>query len=597
MASKKKINEVNYEVLTEQQGRWEIHAHYPKDKKAVAMADAESLEGISTIAAVKVVLEEYNAETGESIETVIYPKPKEPDEPKPAKTIKPAKPAKPAKEKKKTAAPKKTTGEPKKAGGDPKKAPAPVKEMSRSGLFARLAIAIVISFAAAALVTGIAIPFLRDMPLTNQMRTIALFGIFIVIFLGSSIPMITSIMAKSRLEVRPRQAPPAAPQAEPAETPHQTLKDFSLPDAATVQINQESAVGNDGGMTDVADKTTTPEEDTPLSPHALEQQGLAASFLEDSFKNAAIDVDKLDKFNKFGINLYLAGACDELSKKRGLDPRSASQILAETAAKIGYGKVEAEKFAGKYEAYLIDDTRYMHMFQAGHNAMTDQLNEEEGGPPGPGKHLQEALREWNKPKNKNEQKGPMTVMFTDMAGSTNLTQTRGDAVAQQVVRAHNRIIREALKRCFGTEVKHTGDGIMASFFNSSNAVEAAINIQLGAEAHNKNNPEPPLKIKIGINTGEPIAEDDDLFGSTIQLAARIVDKAEADQIFVSEVVRGICAGKDIVFENRGGFHMKGFDDDQILYEVVWNKPDSEAAPGDAPPDSDAPNGAPDGKAS
>ncbi len=567
MASKKRVSEVNYEVLTEQQGRWEIHAHYPKDKKSVAMADAESLEGISTIAAVKVVLEEYDAETGESIETIIYPQPKEPDEPK---HVKATKPAKPAKAKKKNATPKK-------AAGEPKKAPAPVKKMSRAGLFARLAIAVVISFAAAALVTGMAIPFLRDMPLTNQMRTIALFGIFIVIFLGSSIPMITSIMAKSHLEVRPRQAPPP-PQARPGKTPCPASKDDTLPTAAIVQTNLESAVEKDGGAMDVNDKTTPPDDDKPLSPHALKQQELVTSFLEDGFKDAAMDVDKLDTYNKFGINLYLAGACDELSRKRDLDPRSASKILARTAGKIGYGKVEAEKFADKYENYLIDDTRYMHMFQAGRHAMTDRLDEEEGVPPSPGEHLQEALREWNKPKDKDEQKGPMTVMFTDMVGSTNLTQTRGDAVAQQVVRAHNRIIREALKRCSGTEVKHTGDGIMASFSNSSNAVEAAIDIQIGAEVHNQNNLELPLKIKIGINTGEPIAEDDDLFGSTIQLAARIVDKARADQIFVSEVVRGICVGKDLTFENRGGFHMKGFDDDQVLYEVVWNKPDRKAAP-------------------
>ncbi|HEC90513.1 MAG TPA: adenylate/guanylate cyclase domain-containing protein, partial [Alphaproteobacteria bacterium] len=542
MAPKKRDSEVNYEVLTEQQGRWEIHAHYPKDKKAIAMADAESLEGISTIAAVKVVLEEYDAKTGESIETVIYPKPKEPDQPKHIKVVKSKKAVKLSKAAK-SAKTKKNNAAPKKAAGEPRTAPASRKKTSRAGLFARLVIAIVISFAAAALVTGMAIPFLRDMPLTSQMQTTALFATFIVVFLGSSIPMITSIMAKSRLEVRPRQAPPAPPQAGPAEAPRQVLKDDFLPAAETVQTDPEPAVEKGAGMMDVKDGITPPDDDTPLSPHALKQQELVASFLEDGLRDAAIDVDKLDTFNKFGINLYLAGACDEICKKRHLDHRSASQILAGATGKIGYGKVEAEKFAEKYENYLIDDTRYMHMFQAGHNAMTDQLDEKKGTPPGPGKHLQEALLEWNKPKDKDERKGPITIMFTDMGGSTKPAKTRGDAVARQIVRAHNHIVREALKRCSGTEVKHTGDGIMASFTNSSNAVEAAIDIQTGAAFHNRDSPEPPLKIKIGINTGEPIAEDDDIFGSTIQLAAHIVDKAGADQIFVSEVVHGICAGR------------------------------------------------------
>jgi len=68
-----------------------------------------------------------------------------------------------------------------------------------------------------------------------------------------------------------------------------------------------------------------------------------------------------------------------------------------------------------------------------------------------------------------------------------------------------------------------------------------------------------------------------LFGTTVQMAARIVDKAQADQIFVSEIVRGICAGKPIRFNNRGAFEMKGFDGGVVLYEVVWQT-EAAAAP-------------------
>ena len=74
-----------------------------------------------------------------------------------------------------------------------------------------------------------------------------------------------------------------------------------------------------------------------------------------------------------------------------------------------------------------------------------------------------------------------------------------------------------------------------------------------------------------ISLAVPGFSDNDLFGTTVQLSARIVDKAKADQIFVSEIVRGICAGKNYKFINRGGFPMKGFGDDVILYEVVWNE--------------------------
>ena len=79
-----------------------------------------------------------------------------------------------------------------------------------------------------------------------------------------------------------------------------------------------------------------------------------------------------------------------------------------------------------------------------------------------------------------------------------------------------------------------------------------------------------LNIKIGLNAGEPISEDNDLFGSTVQMSARIVDKAKGDQILVSENVQSICAGKNINFINRGQFSMKGFSEPTTIYEVDWH---------------------------
>ena len=142
-----------------------------------------------------------------------------------------------------------------------------------------------------------------------------------------------------------------------------------------------------------------------------------------------------------------------------------------------------------------------------------------------------------------------------------MTQAMGDAGAQKVVRIHNRVVREALSANAGKEVKHTGDGIMASFNKTSDGVDASIQMQRETALHNINNPDLPLHMKIGLNAGEPIAEDNDLFGTTVQLSARIVDKASADEIFVSEIVRGICSGKNFEFTNRGGYPMKGFGDD------------------------------------
>ncbi len=302
-------------------------------------------------------------------------------------------------------------------------------------------------------------------------------------------------------------------------------------------------------------------------------------FLGEALKRA--DLKSMDNFNKFGVNLFLAGSCEALSKEHKLDESTTAQVLSEIVQVVGFKKEHAESFSGKYQEYLLADPRYMQMFQAGRNSMNTYSSGDESGID----TLKGALEDWNKPKPKEDTTGPVTVMFTDMVGSTALTQTKGDAVAQRVVRAHNRITREALTDYAGKEVKHTGDGIMASFTSTSSGVEAAIKIQRQVEVHNKANPDLPVHLKIGINAGEPIAEDDDLFGTTVQLAARIVDKAQSEQIFVSEIVRGICAGKSLKFTSRGEYDMKGFGEAMNLFEVVWRHEEDQA---EAPAEAETP---------
>jgi len=559
MSENNKDDGISYEVLTEQGGRWELHARYPLSKKATAIADAESLEGISTITSVKVVRDEYDPEKGESVETIVYPKPKAP--PEPVKASKPAKAAKKKKAKPKAAAKPAKEQKPKE----------PRKRTSRAGIFLKLILATVISIAAGALVTGIAIPFLRDLPISNQARTIALFGTFIAVFLGCAISMITSIMSRARLDTPRRRRAEAlavqAPQSIPGagDSLRTGGRDDQLSAAAVASMNFDSAIEKGVKLKRGSYKVEKPKKSKPLAPKAKKQKETITTFLNEAFEEAGMAPEKLDKFNKFGVSLYLAGSMEGLGEDEQVDLRSSSQVLSECLQSIGYGRAEADKFADRYESYLMEDSRYMQMFQAGRNAIGVHVNDEESA----GGRFKSAMGEWNSGKDKEDKSGTVTVLFTDMVGSTSLTQTKGDEVAQKVVRAHNRFVRDALKNFDGKEIKHTGDGIMASFSNTSNSVKASIAIQNDTEAHNKSNPDLPLKIKIGINAGEPIAEDDDLFGTTVQLAARIVDKAQADQIFVSQAVFGICAGKDINFTSRGGYAMKGFDDDQVLYEVIW----------------------------
>ena len=158
----------------------------------------------------------------------------------------------------------------------------------------------------------------------------------------------------------------------------------------------------------------------------------------------------------------------------------------------------------------------------------------------------------------------ITVMFTDIADSTALTGRLGDQAAQQLVRAHNQLVRDALETHRGHEVKHLGDGIMAWFRSASAALHAAAMIQRTAQAENQHERErdadaPSLEIRIGLNAGEPILEDEDLYGAVVQIAARTCAAAEPGQILVTPVVRQLAAGKSFAFTDAGERELKGID--------------------------------------
>jgi class 3 adenylate cyclase len=165
----------------------------------------------------------------------------------------------------------------------------------------------------------------------------------------------------------------------------------------------------------------------------------------------------------------------------------------------------------------------------------------------------------------------VTILFTDMEGSTSLTQRLGDAKAQEVVRTHNRIVRDGLKTHSGSEIKHTGDGIMASFASASRALECSIDIQRALAQHNESNPDMPIGVRIGLNAGEPVAEEEDLFGTAVQLASRICAQAEPGEILAPIVVRELAAGKGFLLADRGDVALRGFEDPVRLYEVRWRE--------------------------
>ena len=162
-----------------------------------------------------------------------------------------------------------------------------------------------------------------------------------------------------------------------------------------------------------------------------------------------------------------------------------------------------------------------------------------------------------------------TVMFTDIVGSTDLTQKLGDDAAMEFLQLHDGIVRDALTSCKGREVKHTGDGIMASFVSSAAAVRCAVQIQ-HALAHETERRGHRLQVRIGGAAGEPVEQKSDIFGATVQLAARLCAHAQPEQILVSNVVAELCIGKGLTFHPLGDVSLKGFDRPVHVQVVEWS---------------------------
>jgi class 3 adenylate cyclase len=166
--------------------------------------------------------------------------------------------------------------------------------------------------------------------------------------------------------------------------------------------------------------------------------------------------------------------------------------------------------------------------------------------------------------------GTRTVLFTDIVGSTDLTQRFGDDAAMELVKAHDRIVRAALATGQGREVKHTGDGIMACFASAVCAMRSACQVQAELARHNAASDRLPLKLRIGAAAGEPVEHNNDLFGATVQLAARLCSAAAPDQILVSSAVAEACLGKELDFHEHEPIPLKGFERPVRTFLVRWS---------------------------
>jgi class 3 adenylate cyclase len=167
------------------------------------------------------------------------------------------------------------------------------------------------------------------------------------------------------------------------------------------------------------------------------------------------------------------------------------------------------------------------------------------------------------------------IMVTDMEASAAIIQRWGDAKAHELLRLHNSIIRECLRRYHGVEITHTGDGVEVSFSSPANAATCAVAIQKAFAKYNQEHPGHPMRVRIGLNAGEPISTEGRLFGAAVHTTFRICARARPGQILASDVIHRLVAGKGFDFIDRGRVVLKGFRGRMRLYEVRWENETAE----------------------
>jgi class 3 adenylate cyclase len=158
-----------------------------------------------------------------------------------------------------------------------------------------------------------------------------------------------------------------------------------------------------------------------------------------------------------------------------------------------------------------------------------------------------------------------TILFTDLEGSTEMNRQLGDERALAVRRRHDEIIRAALATTGGRQVKSLGDGILACFLSVVKGLECAVRIQQGVASIA--GAEWPLRVRVGLAAGEPVADGDDLFGLAVNLASRVCNACEPGAVFVASSVRDLAVGKGYEWDDVGEHAFKGFDEPVRVYRL------------------------------
>jgi class 3 adenylate cyclase len=167
--------------------------------------------------------------------------------------------------------------------------------------------------------------------------------------------------------------------------------------------------------------------------------------------------------------------------------------------------------------------------------------------------------------------GTVTILFSDIEGFSAMNERLGDREAQTIVRMHNKIVRGNVAACHGFEVKSQGDGFMIAFDSASKALRCAQAIQHELAAYNRAHPEEPVKVRMGLHTGEAIKDNDDFLGKTVIVASRIANEACGGQILVSNLLKELVSGTgEFRFDEPRQVELKGLSGAHTVVPVRWS---------------------------
>jgi len=584
---------VSFEVAVRRMRRWEVHATYSAVERAAALADARALEKETLVDGTKVTKETWWQETNRVDTAVIYRSPALEREmialaasrPKPTGRKPVGLGARFAAHMTGASATK-TTG---------KARESVVADVSLGRVLPWILLsfigACIVGAGAAVLASiGMQTAIEDGTPITRQEQSGILIGTFLAITGLVFFIALRRILAKFardrriRQEVAIREATPATAPAgasttatRPAEPKRTEVPNAALPappvatagvgDAPVLHPDAEAEPeGRRGVILSPDDAATAVRAGKPLNETIQAFETVLRGRLTGR-------MDEFDASQRFALNVYIAGAVERLAQNAGSGRDARHKLLTAPLIRLGTPPEIAARFGQTLDEHLTRP-RALEVFNRGRDAAALFADDDSDAI-----DPLSAIAAWDMPVSEDEEQanGIVAIMFTDIVESTAHTHAAGDQAGVAIVRAHNAIVRDALKRCDGTEIKHTGDGIMASFAVAGQAAEAARLIQRNAAAFSKTDPATAFMLRIGINVGEPVRENDDLFGSAVQLAARLCAAGKAGQTIVSRVVRDLCTGKTFAFDDLGSVELKGIPGRTELHALRWQTNDASQA--------------------